>query len=284
MNPVDLIVYTLIGINVVLSFMAFNNMSLFQKLKFHVGSIKQNKEYYRFISSAFLHGDLTHLLFNMIALYSFGLVMKYFIGPIEFTVLYFVSLLVGNALAYFYNKDNNAYSAVGASGAVSGVVFASILFYPFGDIIFIFLPFFPIPSWIFGILYLLYTVYGMNKQNDNIGHEAHLGGAVAGVVLAILFDFNAAMANWWLTLLLLAIPAIIFFINPNKRKSSSTFKIYNEDVKQTKRSVDDLYYNKEFEKEKELDALLDKVGKDGLGSLSYSERKRLDELSKELNR
>lgn len=284
MNPVDLIVYTLIGINVVLSFLAFNNMSLFQKFKFHVGSIKQKKEYYRFLSSAFLHVDITHLLFNMIALYSFGLVMKYFIGPIEFLVLYFVSLIVGNALAYVFNKDNNSYSAVGASGAVSGVVFASILFYPFGDIVFVFLPFFPIPSSIFGILYLLYTVYGMNKQNDNIGHEAHLGGAFAGVVLAVLFDFNAAMANWWLSLLLLAIPALIFFINPNKRKTASSFKVYNDEVKHTKRSVDDLYYNKEFEMEKELDALLDKVGKRGVEGLSYSERKRLDELSKQMNR
>lgn len=280
MNTVDLIVYTLIGVNVVLSFMAFNNVSLFEKLKFNVGSIKHQKEYYRFVSSAFLHADLTHLLFNMIALYSFGLVMKYFIGPIEFLLLYFVSLLAGNALAYFFNKDNSGYSAVGASGAVSGVVFASILFYPFGDIIFVFLPFFPIPSWIFGILYLLYTVYGMNKQNDNIGHEAHLGGAVAGVVLAILFDVNAALANWWLTLLLLSIPAIIFFIKPGGRKHTHKFKVYNDDVKRTKRSVDDLYYNKELEKEKELDKLLEKVGKEGVGSLSYSERKRLDELSK----
>lgn len=280
MFSVKYLLYLLLAANVIFSWMAFSNHSLFEKFKLQVGRILYNKEYYRVFSSAFLHVDLTHLIFNMIALYSFGNVMQVFLNVYEFAILYFVSLLVGSLLAIYFNKNNSSYSAVGASGAVSGVVFASILFYPYGGITFIFFPFVSIPSWIFGILYLLYTVYGMNKSNDNIGHEAHLGGAIAGVVLAILFHPEIAMQNWWLSLILLAIPNVIFFIKPKSARQGFEFKVLNDNVKRTKRSVDDLYYNEQFEREKELNRLLEKVSEEGLHSLSKREQDRLKELSK----
>jgi len=290
MISVEYLVYIIIAANVIFSWMAFNNVALFEKYKFRIGDVLENKEYIRLISSGFLHVDMTHLIFNMIAFYSFGMMLGYHIpntllpiSSVQFLILYFGSLLAGDLLALFFNKNNYNYSAVGASGAVSGVVFASILFYPFGEITFIFFPFFGIPSWLFGILYLLYTVYGMNKSNDNIGHEAHLGGAVAGVVLALFFEPALALANWWLTAALLIIPAIIFFIKPKGLGGSgSQFTILNDSqsVKKTKRSVDDLYYNKEFEREKELNTLLDKVNENGIQSLSRAEKKRLEELSK----
>lgn len=284
MISVEYLVYIIIAANVIFSWMAFNNVALFEKYKFRIGDVLENKEYIRLISSGFLHVDMTHLIFNMIAFYSFGLMMQYFVSPVQFIILYFGSLLAGDLLALFFNKNNYNYSAVGASGAVSGVVFASILFFPFGDITFIFLPFIKIPSWLFGILYLLYTVYGMNKSNDNIGHEAHLGGAVAGVVLALFFEPALAITNWWLTAALLIIPAIIFFIKPKNGGGGYQFNVMNDTkkpiVKKTKRSIDDLYYNEEFEREKELNALLDKVNEYGIQSLSRAEKNRLEELSK----
>lgn len=276
---VEILVYILIGANVLFSWQAFSNSNLLDKYKFRIGNIISGKEYIRMVSSAFLHGDMTHLLVNMIALYSFGVAMSYSISTIQFGVLYFTSLLAGNFLALFFNKDNYNYSAVGASGAVSGVVFASVLFYPDGKVLLFFI--IPMKTWIFGILYLLYSVYGMNKQNDNIGHEAHLGGAVAGVLLALAFEPSLAMKNWWLTAALLIIPLIIFFIKPKGGKKGYQFRVTNDDhVKRTKRSVEDLYYNKEFEREKELNALLDRVNEFGLDDLSPKEKKRLQELSK----
>ncbi|MFT5070276.1 MAG: membrane associated rhomboid family serine protease [Chitinophagales bacterium] len=276
---VEILVYILIGANVLFSWQAFSKRSLFEKYKFRIGSILSGKEYIRMVSSAFLHADMTHLLVNMIALYSFGVAMSYSISTLQFALLYTVSLLAGNLLALFFNKTNYAYSAVGASGAVSGVVFASVLFYPDGNVLLFFI--IPMKTWIFGILYLLYSVYGMNKQNDNIGHEAHLGGAVAGVLLALAFDPSLALKNWWLTAALLIIPLIIFFVKPKGGNKDYQFTILNDDkVKRTKRSVDDLYYNKEFEREKELNTLLDRVNEFGIESLSQIEKNRLQELSK----
>lgn len=275
---VELVVYILIGANVLFSWQAFSNQNLFNRFKFRVGSILQGKEYIRMVSSAFLHGNMAHLLVNMIALYSFGIAMSYSITTLQFILLYAVSLLAGNTLALIFNRHNYNYSAVGARGAVSGVVFASVLFYPDGNVLLFFI--LPLKTWIFGILYLLYSVYGMNRQNDNIGHEAHLGGAVAGVLLALAFEPSLVLRNWWLTAALLIIPLLIFFIKPKSASKGYQFTVLNDDVKRTKRSVDDLYYNKEFEREKELNALLEKVNDYGIESLSSKERKRLEELSK----
>jgi membrane associated rhomboid family serine protease len=275
---VELVVYILIGANVLFSWQAFSNSDLFNRFKFRVGSILQGKEYVRMVSSAFLHGNMTHLLVNMIALYSFGIAMSYSISTMQFILLYALSLFAGNGLALFFNRYNYNYSAVGASGAVSGVVFASVLFYPDGKVLLFFI--LPLKTWMFGILYLLYSVYGMNRQNDNIGHEAHLGGAVAGVLLALAFEPSLALENWWLTAALLLIPLLILFIKPKGANQGYQFTVLNDDVKRTKRSVEDLYYNKEFEQEKELNALLEKVSEYGIDSLSSKERKRLEELSR----
>lgn len=278
---VEIVVYILLAANGLFSWQGFENANLFNRYKFRVGDILGKNDYVRMLSSGFLHGSWTHLIINMIALYSFGMAMGYFINTWQFIVLYFVSLLAGNLLALLFNKNNYNYSAIGASGAVSGVVFASILFYPDGDVLLFF--FLPLKSWIFGILYLLYSVYGMNKQSDNIGHEAHLGGAVTGLLLAIAFEPSVATNKIWLTAILLIIPLIIFFIKPKGGAGGGyQFKVLNDDanVKRTKRSIDDLYYNEEFEKEKELNALLEKVNERGIDSLSKREQQRLKELSK----
>lgn len=278
---VEILVYILIAANVLFSWQAFENYSLFEKFKFRVGNILTGKEYIRMLSSGFLHVDYTHLILNMIALYSFGIAMSFFISTLQFALLYFVSLLAGNFLALFFNKNSYNYSAVGASGAVSGVVFASILFYPDGKVLLFLI--LPLKSWMFGILYLLYSVYGMSKKNDNIGHEAHLGGAITGVLMALVFEPSLATQHIWLTVALVLIPLLIFFIKPKTAGSGYQFTIYNDDTQKaskTKRSVEDLYYNKEFEREKELNALLEKVAEFGVDSLSKSEKARLEELSK----
>lgn len=278
MKNVEYLVYVLLAANVLFSWMGFNDRSIFEKYKLNVGRILNYKEYIRIVSSGFLHGDMMHLIFNMIALYSFGLAVSRYLNIYEFSLLYFGSLIIGSLLSIYMHRHQSNYSAIGASGAVSGVVFASILFFPHGNVLLYF--FLPIPSWVFGIAYLLYSVYGMKAQNDNIGHEAHLGGALTGVLLALMFEPSLALKNWWLTVILLLIPVLLFVFKPKSVSSGFNFKILNDDVKRTKRSVDDLYYNEQFEKEKELDRLLEKVGKDGVNSLSMNERKRLEELSK----
>lgn len=212
---INKITLAIIIINVLFSIKGFNESTFFNKYKFQIGAIAQ-KDYIRLLSSGFLHVDFSHLLFNMLTLYFFADVLIANIGTVNFVVIYLVSLLAGNILTYFYHKDNAYYSAVGASGAVSGVLFSSILLFPKMSLYIMFIPI-PIPAYIVGIGYLAYTVFGMKKQLGNIGHSAHLGGAVAGLLMTLYF-IPYLIQTRSLTLMLLGIPIVVFFIIGNRMK------------------------------------------------------------------
>ena len=176
----------LIVLTGIVSYQGFNNYAFFDKYKFNVGRILYNKDYTGLVSSGFLHGSWTHLIFNMFSLYAFCGPLERTLGTPKFLVLYFITLVAGNLFSLFINKNNSNYSAIGASGAVSGVIFACIALFPDMEISMMFIPI-GIPSWLYGILFVGYSIYGMSAQNDNIGHEAHLGGALTGMFVAVLF-------------------------------------------------------------------------------------------------
>ena len=163
-----------------------------QKLIFNPYAINQKKEWYRFLSSGFLHGDWIHLLLNMFVLFSCGsAVQKYYAyffgsaGNYLFILLYLSSIVAANASTYYAHKNNSGYNGLGASGAVSAVVFASILFQPTAKIYLYGL--IGIPGYIAGIAYLVYSQYSSKNSQDNINHEAHFYGAVYGVVFTLVF-------------------------------------------------------------------------------------------------
>ncbi len=190
------ILLIIIAVTAIISFIAFNNQQLFEKYKFNVGAILQKKEYIRLLSAGFLHADLMHLLFNMMTLYFFGPIVVEAFGEIGFLMVYFGSILLGNIFSLYLYKNQPWYSAIGASGGVSGILFASIAMIPDLGIMFFFIPI-PIPGYIFGFLYFAYSVYMMlnPKQHDNIGHAAHLGGAFFGLVYAIALQPERAIQN-----------------------------------------------------------------------------------------
>ncbi len=175
------------------SIIAFSNPILFDRLKFNPFFVKNSREWYRSVSYGFLHADWMHLIINMYVLYSFGSVVEIFFGLLfqEKAQFYFVLMYV-SALAVSIlpdlkkHKDNPYYNAVGASGAVSAVVFASILFFPVGEIYLFFIPI-GIPAFIFGGIYLGYSIYMAKRQRDNIGHLAHFSGAVFGFLFPLMF-------------------------------------------------------------------------------------------------
>ena len=181
------LLYVIIGVNALLSIRGFSDYTLFEQLKFRVGDILHQKDWKRIVTSGFLHVDYTHLFFNMYALYMFGPDLFSVFSPIEFVLIYMGSLIAGNLLALFIHSNHYNYTAVGASGAVSGIIYSHIILFPHGHIGLIFIPGLSIPSWIFGLLYILYTIFGIKSQRDNIGHEAHLGGAIAGLLLTVLY-------------------------------------------------------------------------------------------------
>ena len=199
----------LIAANVLISFKALEDQFFFRKYEFHIGSIRAG-EHIRMISSAFLHVDIAHLAFNMITLYFFAPVVSSYLGIPSFLIVYFGSLLCGSLLTLQFHKNEYNYRAVGASGAVTGILYAAILLRPDMDLYFFFIPL-PIPAYIFGIGYLLYSIYGMKSRNDNIGHTAHFGGAIGGYVITLIKEPQMLTENT-LMVALLAIPIVILFI------------------------------------------------------------------------
>lgn len=141
--------------------------------------IERKKEYYRFITSGFIHADLKHLIFNMISLYFFGYIVEAWLGTGLYVLLYITAIVVSDIPTYLKHKNNSNYASLGASGAVSAVIFASILLHPI-NLIFIY--FIPMPAIVFGILYLAYSYYMDKQSRDNVNHSAHLYGAVYGLV------------------------------------------------------------------------------------------------------
>ena len=201
------VVIVIIVFNIFFSFRGFNDRIFFNRYKFSPYHIKKGSKI-RYISSGFLHVDTTHLIVNMFTLYFFvdAVIMR--VGDINFLIIYFVSLIFGNWLTYRFNLNNINYSAVGASGAVMGVVYSAILLNPDMTLFFFVLP---MPGYLFGLGYLFYSIYSMKKVNDNIGHEAHLGGAIAGFFSTILIAPVVVFANLF-TVLILLIPIVYFYI------------------------------------------------------------------------
>ena len=209
MGDFSLVTLIIIAANAIISFKGFKDQSFFEKYKFNTAAVKRGEKI-RILSSGFLHVDTSHLVLNMITLYFFADVAIDAFGTTGFLLVYFISLLLGNLLSYYFHKDEYSYNAVGASGAVSGIIYAAILLHPDMSLYMFFIPI-PIPAYIFGIGYMFYSIYGMKRQLGNIGHDAHFGGAVGGYILTLV------LAPWILTahllmVLLLAVPIVVLFI------------------------------------------------------------------------
>lgn len=171
--------------------MAFNNPKLMSDLMFNPYAIENRKQYFRFISSGLIHADYGHLLFNMFTLYFFGTAVENAFQQLFpemattlYILLYVSGLIMSSTFSFFKYKNNPNYNALGASGAVSAVLFCSIMLYPKMGISIYFLP--GIPAYIFGPLYLMYCVYMAKRGTDNIGHEAHFFGAVWGILYIVI--------------------------------------------------------------------------------------------------
>lgn len=198
--------YILIAIiigNALISYKAFTDTFFFRKYEFHIGSIRAGEQI-RMLTSGFLHVDTSHLFFNMFTLYMFAPYVIENLGVLFFVYIYFASLIAGNLLTLYFHKDDYNYRAVGASGAVMGIIYSAILLEPnlymYGFI----------PGYIFGFIYLLFSIYGMKAKKDNIGHVAHFGGAIGGYVITLARDPELFQSET-ITVVALLIPIIVLF-------------------------------------------------------------------------
>lgn len=193
------ITLVIIAITAIVSILAFSRRDIYRRLAFNAYDIKHFRNGYRFVSYALVHADWIHLLINMLVLYSFGSVVEMYYnmvwgakGLFYYLLLYAGGIVFSTTPAFAKHKDDYSYTAVGASGAVSAVVFASIIFDPLNKIYLFMIPI-GIPAVVFGLLYLAYSWYMAKKNIDNIGHDVHFWGAIFGLVFTIALKPSLAV-------------------------------------------------------------------------------------------
>ena len=276
MSDTGIIGIILIIANVAFSYKGFNDQHFFERYMFEVDKILINKDYKRIITSGFLHINWTHLFLNMFSLFVFSGAIEGALGGAKFLLVYLISLVGGNLLSLLIHQHHGDYSAAGASGAISGVIFASIALFPGMGVGLFLLP--AIPAWLYGILFVLYSIYGIRSKRDNIGHEAHLGGALVGMVTGLLMEPSAFIENY-VTILIILVPTVIFIYLIVTRPQvllidNLFFKKHSDHY-----SVDHKYNADKHFRQKEIDRILDKINKKGIGSLTSKERSTLKKYS-----
>jgi membrane associated rhomboid family serine protease len=260
------------------TYKGFTDKQYLEENLFHVDKILIDKEYRRIFTSGFLHANWIHFGFNMGTLLAFSYFMQSTLGATNFLLIYFVSLLGGDLLALYIHRNHGDYRALGASGAVCGVLLASVVLFPearfnipFSDA--------SIPRWILAIAFVLLSIFGIKKSWGNIGHDAHLGGGLCGVFLTMAMQPSILKTNWWI-ILLIVVPSVAFLILM---------------VKKPEIMMIDNYWGIDFAERKQehkvkksqinrirLDYLLEKIKREGLDSLSKKERAALEKLKDEL--
>ncbi len=184
----------IIAITCIVSYLAFNNINTLEKMLFVPYKMNNNKqEWYRFFSSGLIHGDWNHLIFNMLTLFFFGFPLEGILGPTMFVILYVTALAASCLPSFFKHKTDYNYRALGASGAISAVLFAYIIFQPWSTIYIKFI--IPVPAILYALFYVGYSIYMDKKQTDNVGHNVHLWGALYGAAF-VLITRPVAAANF----------------------------------------------------------------------------------------
>ena len=164
--------------------------SLIQRCLFRPYALKREGRYYTVITSGFVHADIPHLAFNMITFWFFGVALEHLMGSMRFALLYLVGLLCSQLGSWFKHRDNPDYATLGASGAISAVLFASVVYLPTQKLMLLILPV-PIPAPLFAVAYLVYSWWSARQNRGRINHDAHFGGALAGLAFVALVDPQA---------------------------------------------------------------------------------------------
>jgi membrane associated rhomboid family serine protease len=193
------ITLTIIIVTCIITLAGFRNGKVVDELIFWPPAINKNHQYYRFITCGLIHADYMHLIFNMLTLYFFGTFMEaHYQGELGlqkwyYLALYIGALIVSNIPTYLKHRNDYNYRSLGASGAVSAVLFAFILLYPWQRIIVLV---FPVPAIVYGVLFLIYSAYMSKKGGDNVNHDAHFYGALFGILFTIFVSPNVAGDFW----------------------------------------------------------------------------------------
>ncbi|HTM66585.1 MAG TPA: rhomboid family intramembrane serine protease [Flavipsychrobacter sp.] len=259
----------LIIITCIISYRGLKNELFISRYSFSIEKVRVYKEYIRLVSSGFLHINWMHLVVNMFVLWAFGSGLEARLGIVPFLLIYFSSLVGGNLLALWIHKYDDSYASVGASGAVAGLIFASIAIVPQWRIFFL-------PSWIFGIVYVLYTIYAIRSQRTDVGHAAHLGGALIGMAVAVLM-YPLILVSNWLPILAILLPGIALIVIMIRKPE---LILIDKRTQERQLTVEDRYNISRKQQKEEVDRILEKISQKGMDSLTKKEKETLDEYSR----
>jgi membrane associated rhomboid family serine protease len=269
-EPIAICTLIIIVLTIFCSFIGFRDPAFAEKFIFSPTDILACKQYYRLFTSAFLHANPYHLLNNMVTLFLFGRILEERVGPAEFLVIYFAAIVGGSLLSLWLHRHHE-YRAHGASGGVCGVVFSYIAMDPQGQILAHM--FFPMPAWAYGIIFLIASFVAMRRGTDNIGHDAHIGGAVIGLWTTGALQRRAVVENlyWFLALSAVSAGLFIYFLKNPMFLPLSTFTGW---TKKKARAAPP-----ERNETLEVDTVLEKISRNGFDSLTREEKALLDRVS-----
>lgn len=268
----------LIAATVLFSYQGFRSLTFKERFIFSIDGILIRKEFYRLLSSGFLHANWGHLFWNMLGLYLFGDYLISSAGVDNFVIIYFVGMLGGDLLSLAIHKNHGDYTSLGASGAVNGIIFAFIALHPTRSLYLIILPGFSFPAWAFALGYLLISMYGMRSLTSTTAHEAHIGGAVVGILTCMALLPARTLGSHPLPILAVLLPAIAFMAVMIWKPNWLLLAQIQNDPPRTD-TIEDRYHAARKNEEQELNSLLEKVSSSGYQSLTDAEKQRLNELS-----
>jgi membrane associated rhomboid family serine protease len=260
---------SLIVITCVISIIGLKDELVLNKYSFNIEKVRIYKEYIRIISSGFFHVSAIHLIINMFVLFGFGSGLEVYAGVPKYFLIYFGSMIGGNLLALIIHKYNSGYSSVGASGAISGLVFATIALFPGLSIFFL-------PGWVFGLAYVLLTIYAIKSNRTDVGHAAHLGGGLIGMSLGILMFPHVLQTNW-LPILAILLPGLVLIVIMVRKPE---LILIDRKTQEKQLSLEDRYNISRNKQKEEVDRILEKINNRGMNSLTAKEKKALEDYSK----
>ncbi len=267
------------------SFFGFTHRDVEEKYIFHPESILAGKQYYRLVTSAFLHANWSHLLWNMFSLYFFGNLVELFYGKADFLLIYFGAILGGSLLSLYVHRHHE-YLAYGASGGVCGMIFAYILLFPGGAVRIFMIPI-AVPGWLYAIAYIAGSFFALKAGRDNVGHDAHLGGAIVGLLIAAGLHPQMAAENWkiFLTVLLLSSALLAYlWINPMFLPLSAFSRPSWRPKLSWSRKPQRAAGPPHRVEQLRVDQILEKVAREGMGSLTEEEKALLQKTSAQYRR